>query len=403
MIGNWKILSIIILASAGLVFLVTSGNSFSVNVSDNKLVELANAPETDSSENTQAIKEINIYDDIEPQRRLSNPPKVIKAIYATSWSASSKKKMDYLIDLIKTTELNAIVIDIKDYSGLVLYDIDNKDVEKYNAKEVRIRRLNVLIRRLHDEGIYVIARQTMFQDPALAKARPDLAVIDNRTGKTWEDRKKISWVDPASKEVWDYNIAIAKDASSRGFDEINFDYIRFPSDGKLSAMSFPFYDIDTQYKKDVIKLFFGYLRSNTTGITISADLFGLTTVNNDDLGIGQVIEDAYLNFDYIAPMVYPSHYSNGFNGYASPAEYPYEVVNYSMEKANERLQALASTTGSDSLGKLRPWIQDFDLGAEYTASMVRKQIQGTYDAGVNTGWMLWNPRNNYTKGALQND
>ncbi len=403
MIGNWKLLSVIVLASAGLVFLLSSGNGFSVDVSNPNPEGLLSVPEAENPDGNDAVTEQNGYDDIENQRPLPNPPRVIKAVYATSWSASSNSKMDYLIDLIKSTELNAIVIDIKDYSGSVTYDIHNEDVEKYGAKEVRVRRMNALIKRLHDEGIYVIARQTIFQDPILAEARPELAVKNNRTGKTWTDRKGLSWVDPASREVWDYNIAIAKDASSRGFDEINFDYIRFPSDGNLDAMSFPVYNIDTQFKKDIIKLFFGYLRSNTEGITISADLFGLSTINNDDLGIGQVIEDAYMNFDYVSPMAYPSHYAQGFNGYANPAAYPYEVVNYSMEKAQNRLDALASTTQSDSLAELRPWLQDFDLGADYTAAMVRKQIQATYDAGVDSGWMLWDPRNNYTKGALNTE
>lgn len=394
---------VILIASAGLLFLLTSVNSFDVVIAptDESGVDLPSVPEADAPEDSEVISEGGGIIDIEPQNPLPNPPEIIKAIYATSWSASSKSKMDDLIDLINSTELNAIVIDIKDFSGLVLYDIEVPEVNEYNAKEVRIARLNTLIKRLHDEGIYVIARQTVFQDPALVAARPDLAVKNSVTGGVWEDRKGLSWVDPASREVWDYNVAIARDAADRGFDEINFDYIRFPSDGDLSVMSFPFYNIDTTLKKDVIGDFFEHLRTNLDGVVISADLFGLATINYDGLGIGQVIEDAYRNFDYVAPMVYPSHYAKGFIGFANPASHPYEVVNYSMVNATERLDALRSATGTAPIfSELRPWLQDFDLGADYGIAEVRAQIKAVSDANPSAGWMLWDPRNNYTRGAL---
>lgn len=361
--------------------------------------------------------------DIEPQKPLANPPSEIKAVYLTSWSGGSQKKVDYIIDLIKTTELNAVVIDIKDYSGYVTYDIKAPEVEKYKAKEIRIPRLNALIKKLHDEGIYVIARITIFQDPILAEARPDLAIKSKKSGGVWHDKKKLGWIDPAAKEAWDYNLIIARDAVSRGFDEINFDYIRFASDGNLSDMNFPFWDEKT-LKAKTINNFFKYLRESLPGVKISADLFGLATVQSDDLGIGQLIENAYAYFDYVSPMVYPSHYAPGFLNYKNPAKYPYEVVKYSMESALTRLRSYeygvmsnegqtATTTGNTILitqnslpkTKLRPWLQDFNLGATYDAKMVKAQIQATYDAASSTpelldGFMLWSPSNIYTKGAL---
>lgn len=395
---------IVLIAAAGLIFLLTGVNSFDVIVSDNGEigVELPGIPEAPAPEDQVLSDEGSGITDIEPQNPLPNPPEVIKAIYATSWSASSETKMEYLIDLINSTELNAIVIDIKDFSGLILYDIDLEDVGKYGTKEVRIFRINVLLKRLHDEGIYVIARQTVFQDPALVAARPDLAVRNNVTGGVWEDRKGLSWIDPAGKEAWDYNIAIARDASDRGFDEINFDYIRFPSDGDLSAMSFPFYNINTTLKKDIINDFFEYLRNGLDDVVISADLFGLATINYDGLGIGQVLEDAYRNFDYVSPMVYPSHYAGGFIGFSNPARQPYEVVSYSMENAAARLNTLRNASSSSPVfSELRPWLQDFDLGADYTADMVRAQITAVSNVNPSIGWMLWDPRNNYTRGALE--
>ncbi|MBI1838851.1 MAG: putative glycoside hydrolase [Candidatus Colwellbacteria bacterium] len=333
--------------------------------------------------------------DAEPQKKLAEPPQVIKAVYATSWSAGTPSRINYLTDLIKTTELNAIVIDIKDYSGNVTYNTEVEEVKKYGAREIRIPRINSLIKKLHEDNIYVIGRVTVFQDPILAAARPDLAIKNKTTGKIWTDRKGLGWIDPGSKEYWDYIVKIAKDAEARGIDEINFDYIRFPSDGDLSEMVYQFYDEKKERKEDVIAEFFRYLRFNLKDEKISADLFGLATIQKDDLGIGQVIESAYASFDYVSPMVYPSHYAAGFLGYKNPTNFPYEVVKYSMEKAEEKFLATGLTTS-----KLRPWLQDFDLGANYGPTEVKAQFKALADAGVENGWMLWDPSNVYTKEAL---
>lgn len=376
----------------------------------------------------------NSNEDIENQKPLENPPQEIKAVYMTSWSGSSEKKIDYLIKLIKDTELNAIVLDIKDFSGYVAYDIKFPDVDKYKAKQIRILKINYLIKRFHDEGIYVIARITIFQDPILANARPDLAIQSKSGGGLWLDHKKLAWMDPAAKEVWDYNIAIAKDAVGRGFDELNFDYIRFASDGFVGDMVFPIWqktrtDADltqtnAETKREVIRNFFKYLREQLPDVKISADLFGQATIDYSDLGIGQIIEDAYKYFDYVSPMIYPSHYAKMFLGYKNPADFPYEIVKYSMESALKRLMnyelgirnngtSTVSINVHNSLfiihnSKLRPWLQDFDLGADYDAEKVKKQIQAVYDSASSTsetinGWMLWNPSNVYTREALNNE
>lgn len=357
-----------------------------------------------------AVFNKNPHNDIEPQKPLAGSPKIIKALYATGWSAGSEKMLNYLIKLIKETELNAIVIDIKDYSGELSYLTEIKETEKYGKdRDIKILRPNAMIKKLHDEGIYVIARQTIFQDPILAKARPDLALTSSTTGKQWQDNKKVMWVDPAGKETWDYNMAIAKDALARGFDEINIDYIRFPTDGNTNDIKYPFWD-GKILKRFVMRDFFKYFRQALPDAKISADLFGLTTVNYGDVGIGQNIEDAYHYFDAVAPMVYPSHYNKGFAGHQNPAAHPYDIVYTSILEANKRLQqykikAEISTSTEKYLVKnpeLRPWLQDFDLGTDYGAEKVRAQIQAVYAAatGTPTGWMLWNPSNNYTKAAL---
>ena len=377
--------------------------------------------------------------DIEPQQPLANPPQIVKAIYATGWSAGNPKKVKYFIDLIKKTELNAIVIDIKDFSGYVLYNTELEEVKAYNAVEVRIPRLNTLIKQLHDEGIYVIGRLSVFQDPRLALARRDLALQSSSTQSVWKDKLGLAWIDPAAREAWDYNILIAKEALGRGFDEINFDYIRFASDGNLADIIYPFWDKKIS-RREVIRRFFEHLRKELALAVISADIFGLVTVGADDLGIGQFLENAFPYFDYLAPMVYPSHYASGFLNYKNPAQFPYQVVAYSMTTAVSRLGVYekkylelreSTSTPPDkippkAMAKFRPWLQDFDLGADYNAEMVTQEIQAVYDAFCSPasgrdaqicnssstdsglgdkfgGWMLWNPSNVYTREALTSD
>lgn len=352
--------------------------------------------------------------DIGPQPQLPNPPETVKAIYLTAWSAGSAKKINETIDLIKRTELNGVVVDVKDYSGFVSYAMDIPLVKEDGAmKDIRIKNPNEMIKKFHDAGIYVIARVTVFQDPILAKYKPEWAFVDKRTNKTWVDSKGLAWMDPAGKGTRDYVITIAKDAIARGFDEVNFDYVRFASDGTLGNIEYPYWDKKIS-RAGVIADFFSYLRGQMGSAKISADLFGLATVNHDDLGIGQVIEEAYKYFDFVAPMVYPSHYAPGFIGYQKPAEHPYEVMKYSLEKANARWNLLAHPKSTSTvaipenkLAKLRPWIQDFNLGATYTAPMVRKEFQAVYDSllhgtttGAYAGWLVWDPSNTYTVGAL---
>ncbi|MDP3901364.1 MAG: putative glycoside hydrolase [bacterium] len=346
--------------------------------------------------------------DIEFQQSLTSPPAIIKGIYATAWSAGSAKKLSYFIDLINRTELNSIIIDVKDYTGIVSYHNDIEDVNKYKASEARILKPNALIKKLHDNGIYVIARISVFQDFQLAQMRPDLAVHASSTGEVWQDRKGQTWMEAASEEVWDYNIAIAQDALARGFDEINFDYIRFPSDGDMNDIKYNFWNGQIP-RSEIMKRFFAYLRNRLPTAKLSADLFGYTTLLNNDLGIGQLIENALPYFDAIAPMVYPSHYIKGHLGFDNPANHPYEVVKDSMAGAISKIEiynAIAGTTTPLALAKFRPWLQDFDLGADYNKEEVRAQIAGWYDAATNTpeftnGWMMWNASNIYTADAFE--
>jgi len=315
-----------------------------------------------------------------------------KGIYITFRTAASKR-MDELIDLVKRTELNSVVIDIKDFTGLIPFKTDSDLINQIGSEKDYIPDIKGLIDKLHQERIYVIARIAVFEDNYLATKRPDLA-LKTRAGNFWRDFKGLTWVDPASQDVWDYTVALAKEAVKIGFDEINLDYIRFPSDGDTSLIVYPFWDYKIP-KKEIIRQFFEYFsqRVKPMGVFISADLFGLTLTSPNDLNIGQWLEYAAPYFDYICPMVYPSHYPAGFEGYENPALFPYEVIYKGLITGEERLASLSSPA------KLRPWLQDFDMGAVYDAQMVNSEKRAAYDAGA-YGWLLWNPKNIYTENAL---
>lgn len=346
-------------------------------------------------------------------------PEEVKGIYMTSWTASAPKFRDPLVKIIDETEINTVVIDVKDYSGKIVFPIENPELKAFGSEEVRVSDMKDFIEDLHKKGVYVIARLAVFQDEYFVKYRPDLAVKNLDGTAVWKDRKGISWIDSGSKEYWDYIILLSKEVHKIGFDEINFDYIRFPSDGNMKDISFPF--SSTTPKHLVMKEFFKYLDDNLNepNLKISADLFGMVTTVKSDMGIGQLLEDALPHFDYIMPMVYPSHYPKNWEGFSNPADYPYDVVRIAMKSAVDRAVAMNPTyTETEILNgtttqvtkikdlnykvKLRPWIQDFNLGATYDATKVRAQIQATYDVGLNS-WIIWSPSNRYTRGALESE
>ncbi len=326
-----------------------------------------------------------------PPRHLKTPP-AVRGIYMTSWVAGTRDWRRELVDFIKKTEINSIVIDVKDYTGRISFDTGDASIKKTGSEEIRVKDMKDFIETLHDAGIYAIARITVFQDPFYSKKHLDQAV-QKKNGAIWKDRKGLSYVDPGAREFWDYTVRVARASERVGFDELNFDYIRFPSDGDMKDIAFPV--SKNKNKVDALTEFFAYLDSslNDLPVPISADVFGMTTTNYDDLNIGQVLENIAPYFDYIAPMVYPSHYPPTFRGFKNPAAHPYEIIHFSMTKAVERLIAASSTPA-----KLRPWIQDFDLGATYDAAMVRLEKQAVYDAGLES-WLSWDSSNKYTRGA----
>lgn len=321
-------------------------------------------------------------------------PDQVKALYMSGWVAGNEKLRDNLVKIIDTTELNAVVIDVKDYTGRLSFLVKDPELKKINSAEERVKDIREFIGQLHDRGIYVIGRISSFQDSFLVNTHPEFAV-KTKAGKVWKDYKGVSWLDAGAKPVWEYLARIGDESYSVGFDELNFDYIRFPSDGNMIDIAYSF--SNGRPRAEVMKSFFeyigGYFREKN--ITTSVDLFGLTTSSTGDLGIGQVLEPALKNFDFVAPMVYPSHYPPNFNGYPNPAAKPYEIIHYAMSAGIKKAE-----TASTSPTKLRPWLQDFSInGTHYTPEMIRAQMQATYDVGLNS-WMLWNASNVYTVQAL---
>jgi hypothetical protein len=261
---------------------------------------------------------------------------------------------------------------------------------------VRVENMEGLLATLHDQGVYTVARIVAFKDTALAHHRPDLAVIDSETGRPWLDNEGLAWVDPFREEAWGYLIAVAREAAAKGFDEIQFDYLRFPSDGRLGAARYA--RPNTQANRlATITEFLARTRQELgpTGVFLSVAVFGYAAFNEDDTRIGQRVEELAAQVDYLCPMVYPSGYHLGIPGFPNPVAHPYEVARETVSRLRRR--------SARTPVRIRPWIQDFrDYAFDrrpFGVAEIRAQVRGATEAGA-VGWMLWNPRNDYTEEAL---
>ncbi|MDR1784400.1 MAG: putative glycoside hydrolase [Endomicrobium sp.] len=328
-----------------------------------------------------------VLSNIKPEKDISK--KYIRGIHLSAWVSGSPKSRKPLIDLLDNTELNAVVIDIKEYEGKV-YINGVRVVNKNSAYVEAIPDLEKYISNLKEKGIYTIARIVVFRDNTMARKKPEFAIKNPDYNTIWTDRKGSAWLDPYNKYAWTYNIDIAERAINIGFDEIQFDYIRFPSDGntKNCRYSKPHSTIEASnalvnFLKEANK------RLKTKGAKISIDVFGLTTTALDDMGIGQRIVEMAKWVDYISPMVYPSHYEKWNYGIAEPNKEPYKIVYMALRGALKRIPK----------EKLRPWLQDFSMGYKYGKNEIKAQIQACYDNKIES-WLLWNPRCVYTKDVL---
>ncbi|MCL5063346.1 MAG: GTP-binding protein [Nitrospiraceae bacterium] len=317
-----------------------------------------------------------------------------KALYLTFYGIGDRTLRESALRLIDETELNALVIDVKGDRGMITYKSSIPLASGIGAQKlVIVKDIKGLIKSLKERGIYTIARIVVFKDDALGTARPDLTVRA-QDGAVWRDRENLIWVDPFRKEAWDYNIDIAVEAAQNGFDEIQFDYVRFPDRTGLK-FSMP------NNEENRIRTITGFLmearkRLAPYNVFLAADIFGYVAWNINDTQIGQKIESLVSCVDYISLMLYPSGFQFGIPGYRNPVANPYKIISLSLKRSQERAQIPSV--------RFRPWLQAFRDYAfdkrQFTAQEIRDQIKAAEEFGSN-GWMLWNPRNVYSPDGLK--
>jgi hypothetical protein len=328
-----------------------------------------------------------------PTTEIALTPFKVKALYLSSYGVASKKLREAALEAIKLNNLNALVIDVKGDRGFIPFKVDIPLADEVGAqKTILFKDMKALMDSLKEQGLYLIARIVVFKDDPLAAAKPQWAV-KTRGGGVFRDREKLRWIDPFHQEVWDYNIAIAKAAAAAGFDEVQFDYVRFP-DNRAVGFAKP---ANQNSRTEAIT---GFLKAAHQALTpynvmVAADIFGYVMWNLDDTGIGQKVDAALDAVDVVCPMLYPSGYQFGIPNYKNPVQNTHEIVYLSLKRAQERTDA--------SPLRFRPWLQAFRdyafRGGDFKEDRMRIQIKASDTFGAN-GWMFWNPRNVYPTGKF---
>lgn len=328
-------------------------------------------------------------------------PDTVRGLYVNRWAAIGQR-MWQLIDVAKRTEVNALVIDVKDDRGFMLYPSRVALAKLIGAdhdsvRPMRMTRLRAVLDTMRAHGIYPIARIVVAKDPLLAGRRLDWAIRSRAdTSRPWLDRHGNPWLDPHQPGVWQYAVDLAKEAVRLGFSEVQFDYMRFPDEKNIASQTtYPL--AKGRLRAQVIRdqLAFSRRQLKSTGVPFTGDVFGLTATDSTDMGIGQKWEQFVGQLDVVLPMAYPSHYAPGTYKLGNPNAHPYAVIDNTLKDAKRRSAAVPNAA------RIVPWYQDFTLGPpRYGAEQVRAQIKAGYDNGV-PGWILWNPRSDYTVAALR--
>ena len=325
----------------------------------------------------------------------------VRGLYVSGWSIGEPKVLKHFINLANRTEINTYVIDVKEDDGYLSYPSKVKLVQELKTS---IKKFDptLTLRALHKNNIRVIGRIVCFKDPVLPLKRPDLA-LQSKNGGVWKDKDGVAWLNPYKKESWVYLVDIAKEAVKLGFDEIQFDYVRFTNNGDMTTVDFGGTKLE---KYEAINGFLGYAREQLPKTILSADVFGIICESPADTeGIGQYLELIGKDVDYISPMVYPSHYYKGtsLNGqiFPKPDLDPHGIVLNAITKAHTRVSKV-----DNYRAKFRPYLQNFtfeELGEGnfqvYGAKQVREQINAVYEAGYK-GWIFWNINNDYSEAAF---
>jgi hypothetical protein len=320
-------------------------------------------------------------------------PFMVKALYLSSYGLASKNIREAAKEALKLNNMNALVIDVKGDRGFIPFKVDIPLAEEVGAqKTILFKDIKAVVDSLKEQGLYLIARIVVFKDDPLATARPQWAV-KSKGGGMFRDREKLRWVDPFHQETWDYNIAIAKAAAAAGFDEIQFDYVRFPDNRRVGFAKPANQDSRTEAIAGFLKA--AHQALAPYNVMVAADIFGYVMWNLDDTGIGQKVDAALEAVDVVCPMLYPSGYQFGIPNYKNPVQHPYEIVYLSLKRAQER-------TGANPL-RFRPWLQAFRdyafRGGDFSEERMRIQIKASDKFGA-SGWMFWNPRNVYPTGKF---
>jgi hypothetical protein len=331
-------------------------------------------------------------------------PVKVKGIYISGYMAGSEG-MEKILDKIKGTEINTVVIDVKNDDGRITFAMNGAPmVQEIGAEERCIRDMDALMKELKSRGLYTIARVVAFRDPYLAEKKPEWS-LKNKDGSLHRDNKGLPWVNPYCQEVWDYLVEVGVEASKAGFDEVQFDYIRFATDSSMNQVVFDEADTKGRSKTDVITEFiqYAYDKLSPHDIFVSADVFGTIIGSKVDAErVGQVYEDMAEHLDYICPMIYPSHYSDGNFDIDHPDMEPYKTILAALDRSRQEL--LENKKEGRRQAVVRPWLQDFTASylehyIPYGPKEVRDQIQAVYDAGYDE-WILWSASNRYTWEGL---
>jgi len=324
-------------------------------------------------------------------------PRTVKGLYLSYHGVGDRTIRGRVLDLLDRTELNAVVIDVKGDEGYIPYDSQVPLAREAGATaRVRVHDFDQILGRLKAKGLYLIARIVVFKDNVLARHHPAWAVTETGSRALWLDAERLAWLDPFEDAAWSYAIAIASEAARKGFDEIQLDYLRFPTEGHLAAARYRRSNTSAS-REQAVASFLERTRAalRPIGALLALDVFGYTAFNLDDTGIGQRIETLTPWLDVLCPMAYPSSYHLGIPGYRNPVAHPYEIVLETVRRARER------TAGTRV--QVRPWIQSFGDYAfdrrPFEAAEIQAQMKAALDAGA-SGWMLWNPQNRYTVEAL---
>jgi len=307
-------------------------------------------------------------------------PNNARGVYFPS-SSLSGRSFDGIVHYIKAAGLNLAVLHAKDPMGRLFWKSKNSLAEKMGAS-ARSASLETAVAALKQKGIRIAAKVDVFQDSLLVKTHPEFGVANSETGDLWADRKGLHWANPYDRRVWEYTVALCGELVEIGVDEIQFDYVRFPSDGNMSTIAYPVKLEDTS-QQECIGEFLAYANSQLkpSGVAISVDLFGLVAWKKDDFGVGQVLEKIVPHVDVLCPMLYPSHFPNNFLSLKNPSQYPYRIMKQSLEEMKKRTNR-----------EIRPWIQGF----WYTPEEINAQLQGVDENGIQS-WAVWNPTGRYAQ------